>query len=165
MIESRQAILGEDDLFLFEVYASSRREELALWGWNEEGQRQFLQMQHSCQQRSYQMQYVNLECRIIMAEGTKAGRMLTAVTNSEMVLVDIILLPEFQNKGIGFALLKQLQREAARAGLPVRLSVREGNPAKHLYERCGFQLIDSTGIYTTMKWTKREEEVLLDING
>lgn len=158
-METRRVIPGEDDLFLFEVYVSSRREEMALWGWDEERQRNFLQMQYSCQMHSYQMQYDNLECKIIMSDGVKAGRMITALTDNAMELVDIILLPEFQNKGIGAALLHKLQQKAAKADLPVRLSVFEGNPARRLYERNGFQIVDSNGIYATMKWTPTLQEV------
>jgi len=158
MIETRQAVSSEDDLFLFEVYASSRREEVTLWGWGEEGQRQFLQMQYSCQKRSYQMGYANLECQIILSTGVKAGRILTALTNNEMVLVDITLLANFQGQGIGATLLKDLQQKAGKVGLPVRLSVFEGNPAQRLYERMGFHPIACTGPYTIMKWINLEEE-------
>lgn len=158
MMETRQAVPIEDDLFLLEVYASSRQAEMALWGWEEEAQRQFLQMQHSCQQASYQMQYTNLECRIILLDGIKAGRILTALTEDKMVLVDITLLANFQGQGIGAALLKELQQKAAEAGLPVRLSVFQGNPAQRLYERMGFHPIAKIEPYTIMKWTKLEEE-------
>jgi len=157
IMETRQAIPREDDLFLFEVYASSRQAEMALWGWEEEAQRQFLQMQHSCQQRSYQMQYGNLECRIILLDGIKVGRILTAVTEEEMVLVDITLLANFQGQGIGTTLIDQLQQKAAKAGLSVRLSVFDGNPAQQLYERMGFCSIAKAEPYTVMKWTKSEE--------
>lgn len=44
----------EDADFLFEVYASSRVEEMSLWGWTNEQQAQFLRMQHEAQQRFYQ---------------------------------------------------------------------------------------------------------------
>ncbi len=50
----------------------------------------------------------------------------------------IAVLPECIGQGIGSALLSSLV-DAVRADVPaIVLTVREGNPARHLYERHGF---------------------------
>lgn len=55
----------------------------------------------------------------------------------------IAVLPDFIGKGIGTQLLIHLL-EAARESYPaIMLSVRQNNPAWHLYERMGFQVVDT----------------------
>jgi len=49
--------------------------------------------------------------------------------------------PEHQGHGIGTLLLQHLLSEAPARYPAVGLSVRDGNPAIHLYERQGFQTI------------------------
>ena len=150
----QRAVTAEDDAFLFGLYASTRREELAQWGWEKEQQLKFLRMQFQCQSRSYQMQYPNLETKIILTGDAKVGRIITAKNNSEMVLVDISLLPEFYNQGFGTALLKDLQQKAHTEGIPLRLSVLTNNPAKRLYERMGFKTVETNETHTIMRWIK-----------
>jgi ribosomal protein S18 acetylase RimI-like enzyme len=145
--------------FLFALYASSRAEEVALWAWPKEQQQQFLHMQHKAQQQFYQQQYPGMRYRILLADGKKAGRVAIVQLAEELVLVDIILLPEFQNKGLGSQVLQDLQRDAAEKNLPVRLSVFTGSPAQRLYERFGFQTVSASGVYTTMKWAPVREAI------
>ena len=59
--------------------------------------------------------------------------------------LSIALLPAYRGHGIGGQLMIRLI-EAARASYPaISLSVSPGNPARHLYERCGFQTIEQRG--------------------
>ncbi len=54
----------------------------------------------------------------------------------------IALLPGYRNRGIGTALLEHLI-EAARPSYPaLALSVSAHNPAKRLYERLGFEVVE-----------------------
>lgn len=151
-MQLRPILPQEDDLFLFELYASSRRAEIMDWGWDENQQQQFLRMQYQCQQRSYTMQYPALAGKIILYEGVRAGRLLTAYANDELVLVDITLLPEYRNKGLGTKALCTLQEEAKTAGVALRLSVFQGNPAQQLYEKQGFQISAVKEPYFIMRW-------------
>jgi ribosomal protein S18 acetylase RimI-like enzyme len=146
------AISAEDDLFLREVYVSSRRDEVSHWGWNEEQQFQFLMMQYHCQQKSYRTQYPAMECNIILHEGKKAGRLMTAETGGDLVVIDLTLLPEFQNRGLGSSLLAKMQQKAANINLPLRLSVFNGNRARRLYEKIGFRAVENNEMYTIMRW-------------
>lgn len=147
----------EDADFLFEVYASSRVEEMSLWGWTNEQQAQFLRMQHEAQQRFYQQQYPDLQYHIIWDDGKKTGRVAIGRMEEELVLVDIILLPEFQNRGLGSTILQQLKREAMDNDMSIRLSVLTNSRAQQFYERFGFQVFLETGIYSSMKFTREGE--------
>ncbi len=60
----------------------------------------------------------------------------------EEELLMIAVDPQYQNKGIGIALLDRLIANAIKnAVTAVFLEVRSNNPAQHLYERLGFQKI------------------------
>lgn len=143
----------EDDDFLFQLYTGTRRDELLTWGWDEAAQHAFLSMQWKAQKHSYATQYPEAAHRIIRYDGERAGRMLVNNSGQELLLVDLSLLPEFQNLGIGTAILRELQAEAAREDKPLRLSVLKTNPARQLYERLGFHLTGEGGMHFLMEWT------------
>lgn len=151
VVETRE-VREEDELFLFNLYASSRQEELVSWGWSEAEKCGFLRRQFYLQQKSYKMQYPNMERKIIMSAGVGIGQISTAQAKGDMVLVNMALLPAYRGQGIGTTLLAELQHEAAKAGVPIRLSVLNGNPASRLYERLGFRCIDSGGVYSLLRW-------------
>jgi len=67
--------------------------------------------------------------------------------------VDISLLPEYRNRGIGSNLLKEIMSEGAQAGLPVTIHVEMFNPALRLYDRLGFHRIADHGVYYLMEWS------------
>ena len=56
-----------------------------------------------------------------------------------------------RGRGVGTALLAAAVEEAWRRGLPaLSLSVEDGNPARRLYERCGFTVVGRSGDSDTM---------------
>ena len=55
----------------------------------------------------------------------------------------IAVLPDHIGQGIGTQLLKHLLEAARKVYPAVMLSVRQNNPAWHLYERMGFQVVDT----------------------
>jgi ribosomal protein S18 acetylase RimI-like enzyme len=71
---------------------------------------------------------------------------------SKTTLVDIALLPEFRNRGLGTRAVAGLIEEARGSSLPLRLSVARGNPAIRLYERLGFSAISADPVYIEMEY-------------
>ena len=65
----------------------------------------------------------------------------------------LYLLPAYQNRGIGTYLLMRLIEEANSAQVPLRLTVLEVNPARRLYERCGFVLTHTISPRHHMEWS------------
>jgi len=153
----KRLVVPEDEPFLFSVYASTRKEEMAFWGWNEADKLAFLQMQYQMQLQSYERQYPNHVHQLILVEGAEVGRMMTAKTMDALVLIDLSLLPVFRRQGIGTRLLQELQQEATRSSQSVRLHVQSGNPASQLYKRLGFQELGEPSVYVEMEWTPRLE--------
>jgi len=146
-----QPFSPEHQDFLFRLYASTRQAEIAPFGWDRAQQDAFLRMQFSAQQRWYEMAYEGADHRIIMMDGEPAGRILVHRGSRAHTLVDIALLPEYRNRGIGGQLLRQLIADAGQTGIPVRLQVLKSNPAHHLYERLGFVMTGEDGMYFQME--------------
>lgn len=142
-----------DEAFLFQVYAGTRREEVAAWGWDAAQQEAFLHMQFQVQQRAYQMQFPDAEHCLIVHDGCRVGRMILQRSKGALHLVDIALLPEYRGAGFGTAVLRALQEEAARAGKPLRLRVMKGNPARRLYARLGFAVTGESATHDAMEWS------------
>jgi len=63
------------------------------------------------------------------------------------------VIPEYRNRGIGKELLSRFLNEAKRRGYrTVSLSVDKRNPAKHVYERAGFEIYrENEGDYVMRK--------------
>ncbi|MDQ0059897.1 GNAT family N-acetyltransferase [Paenibacillus harenae] len=141
----------EDDPFLFDLYAESRKDELQAWGWDEAMQRSFLQMQWNAQKQSYAMHFPGSEQSLLVVNEIRVGRAIVCRKDREIRLVDLTILSEFRNQGFGTMLLRQLQDGAASARLPLRLSVLKTNPAKALYVRLGFWLIGENDMYDFME--------------
>jgi ribosomal protein S18 acetylase RimI-like enzyme len=147
-------IRPEDQPFLYKVYASTRMEELAPLGWSADQQAAFLTQQFNAQHQYYQANYAGADFQIIAVNGQQVGRLYVERGADEIRLIDIALLPEYRNGGIGSGLLKDLLAEAAQGGKPVRIHVEKFNPALRLYERLGFSIIDDRGVYWFMEWTQ-----------
>ncbi len=142
----------EDEVFLFELYASTRADEMALVNWDAAQQDAFLKMQFNAQTQYYRMQFPEAEYQIIMRDGQAIGRLIVDRSEGVLLLMDIALLPESRGMGIGTALIRDLQAQAAEAGKPMRLHVEIFNRALRLYERLGFHPISESGIYYELEW-------------
>ncbi len=139
-----------DEPFLTAVYFSTRTEELAPLPWSDEQKLAFLAQQHQAQHFHYHTYYDNADFLVIEIDGVPAGRLYLWRRPHQIQLVDIALLPEYRNGGIGTALVRDLVEEADRSGLPIELHVEGNNPAMRLYERFGFQKQEEQGVYWRM---------------
>jgi ribosomal protein S18 acetylase RimI-like enzyme len=147
----------EDEPFLRRVYASTRLEELAPLGWSAEQHAAFLNQQFDAQHHHYHTYYVDAAFQVIMLGDRPIGRLYVARWPDQILLIDIALLPEYRNAGIGSRLLRDLLDEAARTARPVRIHVEKFNPALRLYERLGFSIVEDHGVHWSMEWVSRHE--------
>jgi GNAT superfamily N-acetyltransferase len=67
-----------------------------------------------------------------------------AAIDDDVPELAIAVLPEQISQGIGGRLLARLLQDARPIHPAVALSVREANPARRLYERLGFVLVETT---------------------
>ena len=151
-IVNLRPIRQDDEPFLFKLYASTREEELKLVPWNEQQKVAFLQMQFAAQHNYYQEQFSDANFSIIEQKNKPIGRLYLDYRSKEVRIIDITILSEYRNQGIGSQLLQDILISATERDLPVRISVEQNNPALNLYNRLGFKKMGDTGIYFLMEW-------------
>ena len=142
-----------DEGFLLSVYASTREEELAQVDWSEDQKQAFVLQQFRAQDRHYREHYTGAEYLVIEVEGEPAGRLYVVRWDDEIRIMDIALLREFRNRGIGSHLLGGLIEESRRSGKPLTIHVERFNPALALYQRLGFKPVEDEGVYLLMRWS------------
>ena len=142
----------EDGEFLLAVFKSSRGDDLRELGWEEDRIGEFLRMQFEAQNRLDQSEYQHADEQIILYAGQPAGRVTVERRDHEIRCVDLALLPEHRNTGIGTLLIRQLQDEARLANKPLRLGVIRFSRAVNLFERLGFVRTSETGTHFQMEW-------------
>lgn len=141
----------DDQDFLFKLYASTREHEISAFGWPPAQQEAFLRMQFNAQQQWYKTAFEAADHQLIFVDGKPAGRILVFHDTDSLRLVDIALLSEYRNHGIGTQLLRELISKSEKEHLPVRLQVLKSNPAFRVYQRLGFAITGDDGMYYQME--------------
>ena len=147
-----RAITDDDHDFLYQVYASTREEELKLTPWNAEEKAHFLRMQFQAQHTHYQEHFSDASYDIILLEGKQIGRLYVDRGEDELRVIDIALLSEYRGEGLGGKIMRDILDEAQESGKAVRIHVEQNNPAMHLYQRLGFKKLKDVGVYYLMEW-------------
>ena len=146
-------VTPEDEAFLLFVYDSSRAEELAQVPWPEGQREAFVKWQFDLQRREYNARYPDAEYDVILVDDQPAGRIWIGRDAEEIHLLDIVVLPDFQNRGVGGALLHSLIDEAKQSSKALRHTVFVMNvDALRFYEGLGFVVIEEMGAYKHMEW-------------
>jgi ribosomal protein S18 acetylase RimI-like enzyme len=142
----------EDRDFLFQVYASTREEELSATGWDEDQKRAFLFMQFSAQDQYYRNHFPHARFDVIEVQGTPVGRFYVDRSGQEVRIIDIALLPASRCQGMGTMLLSDIILEAKERARTVVIHVERHNRAFRLYCRLGFEPAGESGLYRRMVW-------------
>ncbi len=150
------AVAGEP--LLYRIYASARGEELQLVNWDPGQKTAFLEMQFGAQSAFYRQRFPDSGYEVILVNDEPVGRLFLHLDLDEIRLVDIGLLSEHRNQGIGAALIAAILDEAAEAGKPVRLHVEVSNRAQRLYQRLGFLPIGARNLHLEMEFVPNISE-------
>jgi ribosomal protein S18 acetylase RimI-like enzyme len=150
-IKLRHAQPGDED-FLFQLYASTRQDEMNAWGWAPAQQEMFLKMQFRAQRMGYASTFLAATHQLILNDDQPIGRVIVNRTEADIRVVDIAILPDNRNQGVGATILRRVISEAQKAGKPVVLQVAKGNPAIHLYQRVGFLQDGEDELFISMFW-------------
>jgi ribosomal protein S18 acetylase RimI-like enzyme len=143
---------AETDIpFLLQLYADSRATELAIVPWTDDQKKAFLESQFLAQRTHYYQHYKTARFDLILLEGAPIGR-LYVHRDIEIRLMDIIVAPAYQQRGIAKWCFEQLFLEAQTSGLDITLHVEVNNFARAWYARLGFVELETeaTGVYIKM---------------
>lgn len=120
--------------------AALKKYVTATWGWDENWQREY-----------FAKEFNTKNGKIIVFEDQDAGFLWYRENPFENSLVSVKLLPEFQNKGIGTKIIKELIENSDKS---ITLQVLKINPARCLYERLGFIVSSENETHFKMTYYK-----------
>lgn len=92
------------------------------------------------------------EAQVIRAGKDDIGLLKFSRADAEWHVHQLQIIPDYQGRGIGNAVLRRVLAEAEHANVAVSLSVMHDNPARRLYERFGFAYVGETGEDLKMLW-------------
>ena len=135
--EVRQATPGDRDK-LYRIKREAMRPYVEqVWGWVEE-----------LQERRFRQGYDHTETQVVLVDGLAVGLLRVSERESAVFIDQIEIVPDFQGRGIGTALIKDI---VAR-GRPVDLGVLKVNvDARRFYERLGFRVISDNEKHYQMR--------------
>lgn len=143
---------ARDHVWLRELYASTRTDELSAVTWPDAAKRAFLDQQFDLQHRHFVTHFAGADYLAIESGARPIGRLYLDRTRDAWLVVDIALLPEWRGAGLGSALLSAVCEDAAAARRDVELHVALNNPrARRLYERHGFASIEQSATHLLMR--------------
>ncbi len=149
---SQRPVTGDDQQFLLELYVSTRSDEFASLGWDQRQIEALLKMQFEAQRNSYRMYYPDAKQSVIQDDGQDIGQMTIDNTAGRVLLVDISILPQYRNCGVGTSVLASLLNECQLQGESVVLNVLRNSSAVRLYSRLGFDKVGETDTHWEMAW-------------
>ncbi len=149
-----RASSASDADFCLQLYQSSRGDDLRGLGWEEDRISEYLAMQYEAQRNLHASDFPNASDEIVLMDAKPVGRLTTNHRADEIRIVDLALLPEFRNRGIGSQILKNLQKQANFEHKPLRLQVIRFSRAVGLAERLGFVRTSETGTHFQMEWRR-----------
>jgi ribosomal protein S18 acetylase RimI-like enzyme len=154
--ELRLRFFSEKDIpFLKKIYSSTREKELRQVDyWTESMKEAFLTHQFNAQHEYYQQNYIEANFLVIEKGKEIIGRLYYKESFEGTIrIIDIAILPKFQNKGLGTSILKDIIERAKVIEQPITIHVESFNPAMELYKKLGFQKISETnGVYHLLQW-------------
>lgn len=142
-----------DEEFLVTLYLSTRQAELAHVPWSPEQKDAFVRAQFAAQNQHYVKEYPAASHDVICLGHAAVGRLYLARNADALHILDITILPERRNRGIGSTLLRRIMEEARTSGKPVTIYVESFNPSLQLFRRLGFEQISENGFHCLLRWT------------
>lgn len=133
-----------DESFLYKLHSASMRAyvEATFGVWDE-----------SWQQERFHQSFHPHELQIIQADGQDIGVLHVQHRAEEIFIVLIEVHPRYQRRGIGAAVLRELQAQAALAHQEVALRVlRVNTQAQAFYRRLGFVVTGHNPTHYLMAW-------------
>jgi ribosomal protein S18 acetylase RimI-like enzyme len=137
---------GEDADLVFRITEACMKDYAErTWGsWDEERTRQ---------------SFVPATHEIVQYQGQDIGCIERSRASSKVSLNKLYILPAYQNRGIGTALMRQIMDDAGSAKKSIHLTVLLVNPARRFYERLGFVVTHSTAERHHMSWNGHRQDV------
>lgn len=127
-----------DEPFLYGLYTQHRAAELGAPAWPGPMLAAFLRSQYETRKRSHDG-LPGLQRWIVAFHGIDAGTIAVSRTDGWLHVVDIALVSDMRNQGVGTRLLASVIAEAEESGRSVSLSVEKGQPRRSAVWEAGIR--------------------------
>lgn len=142
----------DDEPFLLRLYATTRQTELSMVPWNDEQKAAFVHMQFIAQREHYHEHYPDASYDVILLDGEPIGRLYVLRQPEDMRIMDISIMPEHRNQGLGTPLIESVKEEARETNRRLRIYLETFNPSIRLFERLGFRIIEKDYMNFLLEW-------------
>ena len=135
---------SNDYIFLYELNVSTMKKYVEqTWGWDDKAQQEY-----------FKSKFVPDEFKIIV-ENEKDIGVVSIIDKTDEIFIDLIeIIPEYQNKGLGTAILKDIIKNSKTKDCILKLQVLKVNPVISLYKRLGFNISGETKTHFIMEHLK-----------
>lgn len=138
--ELRQAT-PDDYAFMRDVKLSGIRPYVEeIWGWDPVDQ-----------EDRFRESFAPDRQQLIRCDGQDVGMLELEDRDDCLFLAGIFIAAAHRSSGLGTKIIQDVQARAQLHGKPVRLRVLRPNPARRLYERLGFRLVEESETHFTME--------------
>ena len=142
-----------DEPLLFALFAAGKAPEFAPLGLSAQQLQPLIEMQFRARQQAYAQTYpAAVDMILCLENGTPVGRHLVERQTNCYRCIDLAVLPQYRNRGIGIWAIRQIQQLSALESVSFRLCVARTNPALRLYERLGFIRVSGDELSYEMEW-------------
>lgn len=114
--------------------------------------RQFGSWNEEMQDRFFEEEWWATPFQHILFEGKSVGLVSVGPKDDYRFINEIMVVPEYQGRGIGSFVLRDQIAEAERQSQPLKLKVLRMNKAQELYTRMGFVPYDESDVFIFMMW-------------
>jgi ribosomal protein S18 acetylase RimI-like enzyme len=114
--------------------------------------RQFGNWDEALQDKFFSGDWAGATFEILLWDGVPCGYVSIEDRADCIHVRELVLLPEYQRRGIGTSLLAETITRAREQRVPVKLGVLHHNHAINLYRRMGFVDCGRTETHTLMEW-------------
>lgn len=147
-ISSRPATVADTD-FARSVHHRAYRDVI---------ERQYGPWNESTQDELFAAAWSAADHEIVLCDDARCG--YTSIENRHdcIYVHELVVDPDFQGRGIGTNILREVMEQAISKGVPVRLRTHVTNRAANLYRRMGFQETARTETHVLLEWNQERDD-------
>ena len=139
----RRPATEEDKEFCFAVSRKTYEEVVTL---------QFGYWDDPWQRARFEERWLPGKFEIIQFDNLPIGVLWADWRDDHRYLAELQIIPQYQGRGFGSALIMQEQEAAREKKVPLRLQVLKMNKAINLYKRLGFDIYAESDTHYQMSW-------------
>lgn len=147
------------DSSLLEALFRSAREYLARLPLPREQLDLLIEQQYSLQQNDYARRWPRARCFVIEHAGTGIGKLHLHEDDTQLHIIDFVLVPQWRGQGLGTAILRAVQDAAGQRRVTLAVD-RHNAGAQRLYRRLGFEVEAVSDSHQSMCWTPARPDLV-----